>query len=176
MKAAIGLGAVGLVMVAAGVMHANAAGTAPTKVAYVDLQRTLQETQIGQKAKSNLELEKTAKQNQVNQKKDDLKKEADDFDKQRVVMKPDAVQAKQDELQQKYAELQDLFMQLQQDLAKKEAALTQDVFKAAQPIIQSIAQRDGYTIVLEKNESAILWADTTFDITAEVDKRLDSGN
>ncbi len=66
-------------------------------------------------------------------------------------------------------------MGLQQELAKKEAMLTQEIFGKAASIIESIAKRDGYTIMLEKTESAILWADPTVDITPEVNRRLDAG-
>ena len=38
------------------------------------------------------------------------------------------------------------------------------------PIIKKIAKQRGFTMVLEKNESAVLWADKALDITAEVNK------
>src|SRR5262249_29719958 len=150
------LGAFALAVVIASNVRAEAAGTAPTKVGFIDLQRTLQETKVGKQAKAKLEAQKNEKQKQVNEKKDLLKKEADELDKQRVVLKPDAVAKKEKELQDEYVQLQQLFMQLQQDLAKQEAQLTRDIFGKAATIIESIAKRDGYTMIVEKNEGAVL--------------------
>jgi len=147
----------------------------PAKVGFIDLQRTLNETKVGKTAKGKLEAQKLDKQKTVNDKKDTLKKEADELEKQRVVLKPDAVAKREKELQDQYLQLQQLFMQLQQDLAKQEAQLTKDIFGKASAIIESIAKRDGYTMIVEKNEGAVLWGDKQIDITDEVNKRLDAG-
>lgn len=162
-----------VLMFTLGAAQAHAAPT--TKIGYIDLQRTLNETKVGKAARGKLEGQKNEKQKQVNDKKDVLKKEADELEKQRVVLKPDAVAKKEKELQEEYVQLQQLFMQLQQDLAKQEAQLTRDIFGKASSIIESIAKRDGYTMIVEKNEAAVLWADKSFDITDEVNKRLDAG-
>ena len=170
------LGALALAIVTATNHRAAAAGPPGTsKIGFIDLQRTLGETRVGKAAKAKLEAQKTEKQKTVNEKKDALKKEADELEKQRVVLKPDAVAKREKELQDEYVQLQQLFMQLQQDLAKQEAQLTRDIFGKASTIIESIAKRDGYTMIVEKNEGAVLWADKSFDITDEVDKRLDAG-
>jgi outer membrane protein len=169
------LGALALAVIVSSVASAQAAAPAPSRIGFIDLQRTLNETKVGKAAKSKLESDKTDKQKKVNDKKDALKKEADELEKQRVVLKPDAIAKREKELQDEYVQLQQLFMQLQQDLAKQEAQLTRDIFGKAATIIESIAKRDGYTMIVEKNEGAVLWADKSVDITDEVNKRLDAG-
>ena len=46
------------------------------------------------------------------------------------------------------------------------------IFKKAQPAIQAIAREKGFTMILEKNEGAVLWAGSAYDITGEVNKRV----
>ena len=173
MKTFVVLG--GLVLALGLVTRQAAAQEDPTKVGWIDLQRTLTETKVGKTAKDKLEAQKNDKQKQVNDRKDKLKKAAEDLEKQRVVMKPDAVAKREKELQDEYVQLQQLFMQLQQDLAKSEATLTKDIFGQAASIIEDIAKRDHYTMIIEKNEGAVLWANAKYDITPEVNKRLDAG-
>jgi outer membrane protein len=176
MKSWLLLAAAGLALLTLGYgLHADAAGPPPTKVGYIDLQRTLNETAAGKKAREKLEGEKKSKQDEIDKSQADLKKVKQQLDKDRAVMKPEVLRAREEELQDKVVKLQEHFVQYQQELAKKEAELTRDIFQQAAKIIESIAQRDGYTIMLEKNESAVLWADTHYDITAEVDQRLDNG-
>ena len=151
---------------------------APTKIGVIDLQVTLNETKVGKQARDRLETQKNDKQKQINDRKEKLKKQAEEFEKQRsgsVPMNPEAVAKRERELQEEYVSLQQTFMQLQQDLAKQEATLTREIFTKAQSIVQDIAKRDGYTIIVEKNEGAVLWAAQGLDITAEVNKRLDAG-
>jgi outer membrane protein len=152
-----------------------APAVADTKVGYINLQETLQETKAGKAAKKKLETEKEEKQKMVNDKREKLKADAEALEKQRGVLKAEALAKKERDLQEDYAALQQLFMQLQQDLAKQEAMLTREIFNQASSIIQDIAKRDGYHMIVEKNEGAVLWADPTLDITKEVNRRLDAG-
>jgi outer membrane protein len=178
MRKALALAALGLALVMYSALDVGAADTkasAGPKIGWVDLQRTLQETKAGKKAKEKLENEKGDKQKEVDKKKDAFKKKVEELNKQRVVMKADAFEAKRAELEQEYLGLQEEFMKMQQDLVKKEAMLTQEIFIQAAGIIDSIAKRDGYTVILEKTESALLYAYPAGEITNEVNSRLDKG-
>jgi outer membrane protein len=165
----------GVAVIAAGVLRADAAGPTPAKppkIGYVDLQRSLNETGAGKRAKGKLETDKKKKQGELDKKQKELQGFAAELDKQRAVLKPDVLRQREKELQEKYVQLQERYFQLQQDLAKQEAQLVRDIFGKAAPVIQEIAKRDGYTMILEKNEGAVLWAEQTLDITTEVNKKL----
>lgn len=174
MRKAFLLGFLGLAMMVHGVYRAEAGNPPAAKIGFVDLQRTLNETKAGKKARAGLEAMKKKKQAEIDKKQEDLKKYAEELDKQRVVLKPEVLRQREKELQDKYVELQNLFLQYQQELAKKEAELTREIFSAAAKHIEAIARRDGYTMMLEKTESAVLWADKAADITDEVNKKLDA--
>ena len=154
---------------------AQPAAPAAQKVGWIDLQKTLTETKVGAAAKSRLEKDKTDKQKQVDDLKTKFQKKAEDFEKQRQLLKGEAIAQRQQELQEEYAALQQRFMTHQQELARQEATLTREIFQKASSIVESIAKRDGYTMIIEKNEGAVLWADPKLDITAEVNRRLDAG-
>jgi outer membrane protein len=178
MRKVLVLGAVMIAIVLAVVLTTSTrveAAPPSNKVGSIDLQRTLHETKAGKAATARLEAQKLEKQKVVNDKRDNLKKEADDLEKQRVVLKPDAVAKREKELQDEYVQLQQLFMQLQQDLAKQEASLVREIYGKAASIIESIARRDGYTMIVEKNEGGVFFVDKSVDITDEVNKRLDAG-
>jgi outer membrane protein len=162
----------GLCLLAGGVVTADAAGPVVLKIGFVDLQRTLNETGAGKKAKAKLEAQKKQKQTELDKKQKELQAFAAELEKQRVVLKPDVLRQREKELQEKYVALQERYFQLQQELSKQEALLVREIFGKASPIITEIAKRDGYTIVLEKNEGAVLYGDKTLDLTTEVNKRL----
>jgi outer membrane protein len=170
---AIGLLGFGLIVV--GLVRADAGGPAVTKIGYVDLQRTLNETRIGKKARKQLDKDKAQKQKELDDATKQLEKSAAELQKQRAVLKPEVLRQREVELQQRYVKLQERYVQLQQELAKMEARLVRDIFAKAAPVIEKIATRDGYTMMLEKNESAVLWAAPSTDITDEVNTLLDSG-
>jgi len=161
----------GLALIVAGMVSADAAAPA-MKVGYVDLQRTLNETSAGKTAKKQLEKNKDRKQKELNKQQQELQKLASDLEKQKVVLKPEVLRQRERELQEKYVKLQETYMTLQQDLAKEEAKLVQQIFAKAAPAIKAIASEQGYTMILEKNEGAVLWAVPALDITDEVNRRV----
>ena len=108
----------------------------------------------------------------MDKKQKDLQKFAAELDKQRAVLKPDVLRQRERELQERYVKLQETYLQLQQELAQQEAKLVQEIFGKASPAIVSIAKERGYSMIPRKNESAVLFADSGLDITAEVNKRL----
>jgi outer membrane protein len=162
----------GVCFLAGGVMRADAQGTVTVKIGYVDLQRSLNETGAGKRAKKKLEGDKARKQKELDKQQKDLQAFAAELEKQRVVLKPEVLRQRERELQEKYVALQEKYLQLQQDLAKQEALLVREIFSKAGPVIQEIAKRDGYSMIIEKNEGAVLWANDKLDITAEVNKKL----
>src|SRR5262245_50407036 len=124
---------------------------AEVKIAYVDLQRALEETEEGKAAKKKLKAEFEKKQKELDQRQEELKKMKADLDKQQAILKPDALQAKQQELQQKLVSLQETYMRLQKDLQEKEATETGRIFKKMKTVIAQIAQAENVTFVFEAN-------------------------
>src|SRR5579862_603198 len=79
---------------------------ADTKVAYVDLQRALEETEDGKKAKAKLKSDFDRKQKELDDKQEELKKMKDALDKKAALMKPEALQKEQADFQNRFVELQ----------------------------------------------------------------------
>ena len=173
MHRSIAIGFLGISLIVLGIVRADASSPGGMKIGYVDLQQTLQRTDAGQQARRNLEREKRQKQRNLDQKQQELQRFAAELDKQRAVLQPEVLRQREQQLQEKYVELQQTFMQLQQDLAQKEAELVNEIFSKAAPVIERIARREGYAMILEKNQSAVLWATDAIDITSEVNRRID---
>ena len=167
------LGLLGLAMVVAGITRVSAGKAVPASIAYVDVENMLRNTKAGKGVRDALEAEKKKRQTEINKKQDALKAKAESLEKRRLVLKEDALQKAQEELQKEYIDLQNRFMQLQQDLSKKEEELTRTLLGKATKAIEEIARRDGYTMVFAKT-GGVLWATSSIDITAELNRKLDA--
>lgn len=144
-----------------------AAAYAEQKFAFVDLQRALEETDDGKKAKDRLKKDFERKQKELDEKQEELKKMKDDLDKKATLMKPEALAAEQKKFQDRFIELQQTYARLQKDLAAKEQEATAGIFRKLQTVVGTIAEREKLTLVLEKN-SAVVWGQPSLDITNEV--------
>lgn len=162
-------------VVSAGVFSASETSAAPPasvksleKVALVDLQRCLLESSQGTKGKKDLESAFAKGQSQLDKKTADLKKKYEDLLAKRAMLSDAEVQKRQQELMLKDQELQQLYGQLQEDIATKEAQLTEKVYKNVAAIVKDLAAEEGLQIVLVRSASTVLYANPKLDITNRV--------
>ena len=149
---------------------------AQTKIGYVDFQRALLETDDGKKAKTALETMKKARQKKLDQDQKELKSLKDKLEKQKAFMQPEVRQTKEKEFREKVQILQMTFAKLQKELAAEEAKLTRGIIQKMGLILADIGKRDGYSVILEKNESRILWAPQKLDLTNELIRLYNAGS
>lgn len=145
-------------------------------VGYVDLQKALQTVDAGKKAKENLEKDVLAKKGELEQKQKDFQKEAEAFEKKAAIMNDSAKAGKQAELQKKYVELQKMAAESQMELQKRERELTKPIVDELKSIIEGLGKEKNFQMVLEKNEGAVLYAESNLDLTAQVIERFNSRN
>jgi outer membrane protein len=146
----------------------RAAGAADLKLAYVDLQRAFAEVEEGKVAKAKLEQMRDAKQKEIDKEQEVLRKEKETFEKQMATMTEATRQQKGTELQKKLFELQQRFEKGRSDLSQNEREILSGILGKMQPIIATIAQRDGFTMVFEKTDSGLLFAPASLDLTNEL--------
>lgn len=149
--------------------------SAQVKVAVVDLQRALNETQDGKKAKNQLKGLFKKRQVALDKKQEDLKKMKEGIEKQKDVLNKDVLRQKLESYQKSLVELQTSYVEYQKELAQKEAQLTKGIIDRMQRIVKTISQKDGYTFVVERNEGGVVWAKSSIDITDDVIQRYNKG-
>jgi outer membrane protein len=144
------------------------------KLGFVDLQKTLQGVEAGKTAKSTLEKEVTAKRTGLEKQQQQLQKEAEEFEKKSGLMNEGAKTQKQQELQKKFAELQKTAAESQMELQKRERELTKPIIDEVRSVVEALGREKGLTLVLEKNEGAVLYAQSGEDLTDSVIERFNS--
>jgi outer membrane protein len=143
------------------------------KLAVVDLQRALEETEDGKKAKAKLKSDFDRKQGELNTKQDELKKLKESIDKKCAIVKPEVCEKEKQDFQGRFSELQETYVRLQRDLADKEQTATRGIFAKLQTVVGKIAVQNSFDVVLEKN-SAVVWGKEQLDITNEVIRRYNA--
>ena len=146
---------------------ASRAARAEDKIAFVDLQRALEETNDGKAAKSRLKSDFDKKQKELDEKQEELKKLKESLDKKASLMKPEALQKEQQDFQGRFVQLQETFQRLQKDLAVKEQEATRGILAKLSGVVQQIAEREHFSMVLERS-SSVVWGQPSLDITNEV--------
>lgn len=146
---------------------------AQVKLGYIDMQKAIQETSVGKKAKRELEKEFNAKKAELQKKEGDLKKMSEDLEKKSAALSDDARAKKQQELQQEMLKFQREVGESQLNIQKKERELTSPILEKLQAAIEKVAKDGGYTMILEKSEQSVIWAKKEIDLTDAVVKEFE---
>ena len=165
--------ALALLLTAAGAhtVHADP----PFKVAVVDMQRAMNETEDGRKAKAALKKVFEERQKTLDKQQNDLKSLKDNLEKQRDVLSREVLAKKLEEYQKAFAELQTTYMEFQRELASKEGELTKDIIERMQRIMRRVGQTEGYSLVLERSESGVVYVPSNYDLTDLLIQRYNAG-
>ena len=144
------------------------------KPAVIELEKLVNEVEDGRAAKAKLQVEFKKKQKMLDDKQAELKKLEDSIRNPSAAMKEEARQAKADEFQEKLADVQQLFNTTQQDMVKRQQEVMLEIVKKAEPIIQDIAKKEGFDIVLNKTPAVVVYAKPELNITDIVLKRYNA--
>ena len=172
MKLTTMITALGLVMSFAGTAHA-----ADLKLGYVDLEKAIQETAAGKKAKKNLEKEYQEKKKELDKKKSDLDKMQEDLTKKKSVLSDDARAKKEQEFQQEAMKFQETVRQTEFVFRKKELDALKPIVDKLQDVLDKVAKEGGYSMIFLRSEKTfeqpVVWAKKELDVTDAVVKAFE---
>ncbi|RMH00194.1 MAG: OmpH family outer membrane protein [Deltaproteobacteria bacterium] len=160
-----------LALTAGVVVPPQAGAAAPAKlerVAVVQIQRVLLETKEGKKARKDLEKTFARNKARLDAKRSELEKKIRDLQRKAPMLSEAKLAERQQALMREQADLEQLAMSLQQEIADKEALLTEKIYRKAAKIVEQIALEEKLQIVFVRGEMTVLYADPRLDITNRV--------
>jgi outer membrane protein len=139
------------------------------KLGSIDLQKVLNESETGKKAKSDLEALIKSKESGIEEKGKVIEKLKGEVEKQASVLSAEARKNKQDELEKLLRDYQRTVQDSQAEVKKKESELTDTILKDIRQTVEEIGREEGYTVIIEKG--LVIYSDRNIDITDMVLKK-----
>ncbi|HUA33064.1 MAG TPA: OmpH family outer membrane protein [Candidatus Binataceae bacterium] len=139
---------------------------ADVKLAYVDVQRALNECDAGKRAKADFQGKVSGLEARLQRQQNDVQALKDEIEKKGMLMNPDQRQNLQDQYMTKLKNFERDYKDSRDELQQKDADVTSRIVHDLAQVIRGIGERDGFTMVLEKG--SILWGAPGIDITDEV--------
>jgi len=144
------------------------------KIAYVDIQRAVNDCNAGKDAKKVITKEVEKFQRLIADKQKELQTMKESLEKQAPMLTPDARANREKEYQNKLREFQRWGEDTQNEINQKRMEMERNISIGFQKVIQKVGADDGYTLILEKNENIVLYVSKTIDITDRVIKAYDA--
>jgi outer membrane protein len=147
-------------------LFTTAAMAAELKVAFVDMQRALNESNAGKKAKGDFRAEIMRLQSRLERQQSEVQALKDELDKKGMLMREDERRNLQDDYTRKLRDFERSYKDSKDELQQKDNEVTGAIIRDLAYVVRNVGERDGYTVVLEKG--SLLWATPSIDITSEV--------
>jgi outer membrane protein len=154
------------VVVALLALVSTAAASADLKVAFVDMQRALNDSNAGKRAKNDFRSEIGRLQNKLQRQQQEVQSLKDELDRKGPLMRDDERRNLQDDYTRKLRDFERAYKDSKDELQQKDNEVTGAIVRDLAYIVRNLGERDGYTVVLEKG--SLLWAAPSIDITDQV--------
>lgn len=143
-----------------------AADARPVKIAVVDLQRAVLETEDGLRAQSTLRKYFERRQVELNARQEELAKKKEDLEKQAKVLSKEALARALEDWQRQLNELQQVYLSYENERVKRQNDVTAPIYARVSGLLRKVAQRDGYDLVLERQ--AVPYTKAELDVTDQL--------
>jgi outer membrane protein len=147
---------------------------AELKVGTVDIQKAINECVAGREAKRALSQEIEQFERLTSEKQKGLQDMQDSLEKQGIMLTPDARKSREMDLQTKIRDFKRWEEDRRNEISQKRLDMEKTISVDLLKVIQKIGADEGYTFILEKNETIVLFSSQSLDITDRVTKSYDA--
>jgi outer membrane protein len=154
------------VFVALLALVSTAAAAADLKVAFVDMQRALNESNSGKRAKNDFRSEISRLQSKLQRQQGEVQSLKDELDKKGMLMRDEERRNLQDDYTRKLRDFERSYKDSKEELQQKDNEVTGAIIRDLAYVVRNVGERGGYTVILEKG--SLLWAMPSIDITDQV--------
>jgi outer membrane protein len=138
------------------------------KIGYVDLQRALNESKAGQKARESFKKDVDKYQSGLKKQKEDLETLREQLEKKSLVMKEDERRSVELDYQRRARDFERAYKDSQGELQLKDNQLTAEILKGISQVVQEYGKQEGYTLILENSSSTVLYSAQDADLTERI--------
>lgn len=151
-----------------------ALGASEYKLGYVDLQKALNLCKAGQDAKEKFAKEVQKAEAQLSLKQEELQKLKEALEKQSAMLNEETFKKKEKDYQAKLRDFKRLYEESQDELKAQDNEAVKEILAELVKVTQAYGAEKGYTLIFEKSESALLFADEKLELTEEIIEIFDT--
>jgi outer membrane protein len=153
---------------------ATATARADVRLAFVDIQRALNDCRAGKQARTQFRGRVERLQSQLQREQDGVESLKREIEQKGALMQSDQRQNLEDEYTRKLRQFQDDYKNSRDELQQKDNQVTGAIVRDLAAVVRQIGEKSGYTMVMEKG--TLLWAVPSADITDQVIRAYDAMN
>lgn len=152
---------------AAALVAAGPARAEAVKIAVIDVNKVLNESEAGKAAKRKMEDRYEELKKKINSMNEEARKMKEDLDKQKILLGKEKLKEKEEALNAKVAELRQITQESEKEMQNRQGELTREVLKIVEKLVDKIVKEEKIDLLLER-ATGVIHFDPSLDITAKV--------
>lgn len=146
------------------------AGAVAIRVGYVDLQQALNSSAAGEKAKESFKAEVERMEQVLEKRRANVEKLKGELEKKALLLRDDERVALQRDYRQELRDFERLYKDSQEELKIRDRELTARILVELRQIVNAIGEQGDYSVILEGNNTVVLYGSKSIDLTEAVIK------
>lgn len=152
---------------------AVSAQTPTTRIAVIDVQRVVNESQAGRAAVAALEAYGQEQQAALQQMADEIQRLRDRLATEGETLSAEEVEALRRDLETRSIDLNRASEDVQREFNRRQERAREDIERQVMPVVQQVGADGGYSLILRKFDAGLIYAASDVEITDEVIRRMD---
>jgi outer membrane protein len=140
----------------------------------VNMDRVLQESQLGQKAQAELEARFGDRRSPLQEEEIAIRQLQAALERDRPLMSTAQVEKKEQEIAERIQAFEKAFTELQKEVLAAQQEAGQEIIPPARDAINAVAKKNNLAAVFEASQMGVLFVNDRIDITAEVIEQMDA--
>ncbi len=145
-----------------------------SKIGYVDMQRVLEDSDLGKAAQANLQERFSGEQQTFAREEAEIRQLQQTLERDRPLMSAAQVEKTEQEIATRIQQFEEAFAKIQQQLARAQQQEGQKILQPARDAVISVAKQRKISAVFEANQSGVIYLDDDGDITDDVIKAMNA--
>ena len=142
-------------------------------IGYVDMQQILDNSAMGRQAQEKLKKQFEPQGEELGKEEQAIRQLQQTLERDKPLMSKKQLEKKEAEIQQRIEGFQKKAMEAQQALIKEQQKLGAAIIGPAREAVTEVAKQQKIPVVLERNQSGVLYLDEALNITDDVIKIMD---
>lgn len=143
-------------------------GADVAKIGIVDFQKILRTSSAGKKAQIEINKKGQAMEAELKTKGDSIKSQQESFNRESLVMSREMREQKERELRIMINDFKTLQKKYMNEFNGFEKQIVQSIRNEIQMLVEALAKKEGYLLVLEKREGGLLYYPNTLELTDKI--------
>ncbi len=159
-------------ILATAVAIAGSAYAEGIKVAVIDVNKILNESDTGKAAKKKIEDRYEELKKKIDAKQEEARKIKDEIDKQKILLGKEKLKEKEDALAAKISELRQMTQESEKEMQTRQGEQTREVLKIVEVHLDKVVAEEKIDLLLDRAQGNVIHFNPALDITAKVLERV----